>query len=125
MVKEMRSNKTTIQIVFFLLTIMVVDIAALLSIDPSGALSSSRTTSWLANPNASNKLASSSSSSSHQEDKNLVDRNSFLVPSQVAIPLKSRPQNQEAKYMDLIHLVEARGRHEARQCNEVPNKIKL
>ncbi|MGK3741089.1 MAG: hypothetical protein ACI90V_007939 [Bacillariaceae sp.] len=102
MVKEMRSNKTTIQIVFFLLTIMVVDIAALLSIDPSGALSSSRTTSWLANPNASNKLASSSSSSSHQEDKNLVDRNSFLVPSQVAIPLKSRPQNQEAKYNNNI-----------------------
>merc|ERR1719362_1972334 len=45
-------------------------------------------------------------------------------PAASTVP-KCMYQNQEAKYMDLIHLVEARGHHEAQQCNEVPNKIKL
>ena len=49
-------------------------------------------------------------------------RTAYLAASTVP---KCMYQNQEAKYMDLIHLVEARGRHEAQQCNEVPNKIKL
>ena len=98
----MRFIQLTVQIVFIFSIIMVVDIAALLSLDPSsGTPSGTRTTTkWQANLNASNKLASSlsSSSSSHQEDKNLADRSSFLVPSQVGIPMRSRPQNQEAKY---------------------------
>jgi hypothetical protein len=98
--QEMRFNKLTVQIVFIFSIIMVVDIAALLPIDPSGALSGTRTTTWLAKPNASNKLASSSSSS-HQKYKNLVDLNSLLVPSQVGIPMRSRPQNQEAKYNNI------------------------
>ena len=49
-------------------------------------------------------------------------RTAYLAASTVP---KCMYQNQEAKYMDRIHLVEARGHHEVQQCNEVPNKIKL